>query len=257
MLLGTPIAVVGVGLLVWASVGWDSTPAGATQPRSASTVPMLPDAPAPALTEFAATERLKTALQAWSSGGTPANFARRHPDLEFVDPYFSDGVILLRFEVERTQLDSYSGSCDVSTSLVTRRADGGEIRYPRVYQVKSPDKRGVWRIGVSPTSPPGPGVARVNPPRDLPGGDLRELPGFAPLPGFQPPPALPGVGDMPVRECFSCRGTGFTERRCGSCGGSGKEFGGGGLCRSCKGNGLQKCGACSGRGAGGGGGFVP
>jgi DNA-directed RNA polymerase subunit RPC12/RpoP len=242
------LLVISLLVIVIFSAGDPAPKQVSNQPTA---VPFTETAAKPAtvpLTEAAARDQLKRALNAWAAGQTPQTLAQQYPSLDFVDPYFTDRAILLRFDIERTQLYSYSGYCEVWTRLVTRRVDGAECRYARAYDVKSPDEKGIWRILVSPVSPSGPGVANTTPPRDTTQPNQRDNPDLNPIPGFQPPPRgndLPGV-------CARCRGSGLSDMRCTRCQGTG--FGPGGFaCSRCQGRRLEPCLGCDGGGKSGGG----
>jgi Zn finger protein HypA/HybF involved in hydrogenase expression len=108
------------------------------------------------LSEPEAKERLKKVLDAWVNGKDRQTLARQYPKIEFADQYHTDGVALLRFDIERVELNEYLNECRITTRLVTPATDGGECRFERVYEVKRPDEKGVWRIQVSSFSPSGP-----------------------------------------------------------------------------------------------------
>ncbi|MCS6851672.1 MAG: hypothetical protein NZ700_10955 [Gemmataceae bacterium] len=119
--------------------------------------------PAVPFTEAGARDQLKRALTAWVTGGTPQTLAQAHPDIEFVDPLFSDGAVLLGYDIERSYFFGMDAKCDVRVSLKYRQVNGKDERFTRLYEVAKPDERGIWRITVSQHTPKAPSDSKPSP----------------------------------------------------------------------------------------------
>jgi predicted Zn finger-like uncharacterized protein len=112
-------------------------------------------------TEAAVRDRLRKALDSWVAQETPQVLAQRHPDIDFAEPFFTDGANVLGYDIEEVQFYGAIGKSTIHVSMKYKRVDGGEGRYKRYYEVPKPDERGIWHISVSSHTPSAPQVSNA------------------------------------------------------------------------------------------------